>query len=86
MRPVIVDSMEFSHGCDDDKTALKKICKCSFHGAFPIVKNMHSINLAGGVLSMEQISVRDRVQKTVIEFRTYRLSSSRLNSREDETA
>ena len=35
---------------------------------------------------MEQISVRDRVQKTVIEFRTYRLSSSRLNSREDETA
>lgn len=73
-------------GCDDGKTALKKICKRSFHGAFSIVRIIHSMNLAGGVLSMERISVRDRVQNTVIEFCTYRLSSSRLNSREDETA
>jgi len=67
-------------GCDDGKTALKKIFKRSFHGAFPIVKNLHSINLAGGVLSREQISVRDGVPKTVIEFRTYRLSSSMLSA------
>ena len=73
-------------GCDDDKTALKKIFKRSFHGAFSIVKIIHSMNLAGGVLYRERSSARDRVPKTGIEFRTYRLSSSRLNSREDETA
>ena len=32
------------------------------------------------MLSMDRIFVRDRVQKTVIEFRTYRLSSSRRQS------
>jgi len=78
--------MEQRHGLPDGKTALKKICKRSFHGVFSIVKNMHSINLAGGVLRVGRIFVRDRVQKKAMKFRAYRLSSSRLNSREDETA